>query len=66
MQCTTGAGEGISGKHSVAIGDERDKANGITLRDQGLAIEHAYELKLLGVEGADGDNHSSTFAELRE
>ncbi len=50
----------------IAVGNQRDEADGVAERDRGLAVDHANELELLGVEGADGDDHASTFAELRE
>ena len=51
---------------SIVIGDQGDEADGVAERDRGLAVDHANELELLGVEGADGDDHASAFAELRK
>ncbi len=51
---------------SIAIGNQRNEADRVAERDHGLAVHHANELELLGLEGADGDDHASAFAELRE
>ena len=51
---------------SVGAGNERDEADGFAKGDHGLTVEHADELQLLGVGGADGDDHASAIAELRE
>ena len=46
--------------------DQGDEADWVAERDHGLAVVHANELQLLRIRGADGNNHASTFAQLRE
>ena len=48
------------------VRDEGNEADRITERNDGLAIQHADELELLGIGRTDGDNHASPLAELRE
>jgi hypothetical protein len=52
----------ISGETLIMTYDQGDEADWVAERDYGLAVVHANELQSLGIRGADGNNHASTFA----
>src|SRR5208283_4179806 len=50
--------------NSLRVGDQGNEANGVTERNDGMAVLHADEVELLGLGRTDRDDQASTLAEL--